>query len=197
MKSTSDDKVDIRFFDGRTAEQRVPDVARVYEAVYREPPYLEGPTDVTDFVAGMPRRMSQPAFRMATAEVDDEVVGFAFGHQLTADTKWWAGAIDRIPDSLTDESSGRTFAIIELAVTEPYRRRGIARALHHALICAAPEQRVTLLVRPEAKPAKAAYISWGYAKVGTVQPWPTAPIYDAMILDLHAHSRQNGERNSA
>jgi hypothetical protein len=65
-----------------------------------------------------------------------------------------------------------------------YRRRGIAKALHDALLVDANEERATLLVRPEAVPARTAYERWGYARVGAIRPWPGAPLYDAMVLNL-------------
>jgi len=159
-------------------------IASVYGEVYQEPPYLEGPDDVAAFVEDWPRRVTQPGFRLVTAAADDEIVGFAFGHQLPTETKWWKGAVTPLPEELTLEHAGRTFAIIELAVRRPYRRMGIGRALHSALLSDRPEERVTLLARPEAVPAQRAYASWGYRVVGQVQPWQDAPIYDALIRQL-------------
>ncbi|HEV8556095.1 MAG TPA: GNAT family N-acetyltransferase [Actinophytocola sp.] len=162
----------------------IPVIARLYEVVYREPPYCEGAEDVAELVEGMPRRAAQPAFRLVVATTDGKPVGFAFGHQLTADTKWWQGATTPLPDSIVREHAGRTFAIIELAVAAEYRRRGIAKAMHDALLVDAKEERATLLVRPEAMPARTAYERWGYARVGSIRPWPEAPLYDAMMLNL-------------
>jgi GNAT superfamily N-acetyltransferase len=121
---------------------------------------------------------------MVTASLDGDLAGFAFGHQLTTDTKWWTGATTELDADLTREESGRTFAIIELAVRAPYRRIGIARAMHEKLLIDAHEDRATLLVRPEATPAMTAYQHWGYAKVGDLRPSPTAPLYNAMVLAL-------------
>jgi ribosomal protein S18 acetylase RimI-like enzyme len=132
----------------------------------------------------MPRRAAQPAFQLVVATTDGKPVGFAFGHQLTADAKWWQGATTPLPDSIVREYAGHTFAIIELAVAAEYRRRGIAKALHDALLVDANEERATLLVRPEAVPARTAYERWGYARVGAIRPWPEAPLYDAMVLNL-------------
>jgi hypothetical protein len=46
--------------------------------------------------------------------------------------------------------------------------------------------RATLTVRPEpeAKAAQTAYAAWGYREVGLSHPWPEAPFYTAMVLDL-------------
>jgi ribosomal protein S18 acetylase RimI-like enzyme len=77
-----------------------------------------------------------------------------------------------------------TFTIIEMAVRKPYRRQGIARQLHAALLADVRADRVTLLARPEAEPAQAAYRDWGYRTIGKVRPWPDAPAYDAMWRPL-------------
>jgi ribosomal protein S18 acetylase RimI-like enzyme len=175
---------DIQRYDANSVSSVIPVIGRLYEVVYREPPYCEGPDDVREFVEGMPRRAAQPAFRLVVATTDGKPVGFAFGHQLPADTKWWQGATTPLPDSIVREYAGHTFAVIELAVLAEYRRRGIAKAMHDALLVDADEERVTLLVRPEAMPARRAYERWGYARVGAIRPWPEAPLYDAMMLNL-------------
>jgi GNAT superfamily N-acetyltransferase len=176
--------IHVKRYDHKAVQEILADVAAVYGEVYREPPYCEGPEDVDAFIAGMPRRAKQPAFRMVTASLDEDLAGFAFGHQLTADTKWWSGATTELASEVTREGSGRTFAVIELAVRAPYRRLGMARAMHDKLLAEAAEERATLLVRPEAAPAKTAYQHWGYEKVGSLRPWPNAPLYDAMVMTL-------------
>jgi ribosomal protein S18 acetylase RimI-like enzyme len=175
---------DIQRYDANSVSSVIPVIGGVYEVVYRESPYCEGAKDVAEFIEGMPRRAAQPAFRLVVATTDGKPVGFAFGHQLTADTKWWRGATTPLPDSIVREYAGRTFAIIELAVAAEYRQRGTAKAMHDALLVDAKEERATLLVRPEAMPARTAYERWGYARVGAIRPWPEAPLYDAMMLNL-------------
>jgi ribosomal protein S18 acetylase RimI-like enzyme len=56
------------------------------------------------------------------------------------------------------------------------------------LLHEAPEQRVTLLVRPEpeARPAQLFYERLGFRPVGTIQPWLEAPVYTALVRDLAA-----------
>ena len=193
MNSTATDQaaaVQIQRYDAGSVHTVLADVARLYEVVYAEPPYCEGPDDVEGFVNGIPRRTASPAFRLTLATVRGTPVGFAFGHQLAPDTKWWQGATTPLPDEVTREYPGRTFAIIELAVDCRYRRRGIAKVLHDALIEGAAEERATLLVRPEAEPAQTAYEHWGYTRVGGIRPWPDAPLYDAMVRDLKFPSNQ-------
>lgn len=170
---------------GRAARHSLDAVCPVYAEVYAEPPYFEDAADVAEFAAGWERRASAPGFRLVLARSDRQTVGFTFGHDLTPGTRWWDGALTPLPEGLTDEWPGRTFAIIELAVRQPHRRQGIGRRLYDQLLEGVQTERVTLLMRPEteAAPASAAYASWGYRKVGQLRPGPTLPVYDAMLLD--------------
>jgi GNAT superfamily N-acetyltransferase len=160
-------------------------VLPVYAEVYSEPPYLEGPAEVDDFARSWPARVAAPGFRLVTAAADGRLVGFAFGHELTAGTRWWSGALEPLEVG-TDERPGRTFAVIELAVVAGHRRRGIGGRLHEQLLEGVGTERVTLAVRPEpeVEHARAAYRRWGYRKVGQVQPAPGLPIYDVMVAEL-------------
>ncbi|WP_323185018.1 hypothetical protein [Kitasatospora purpeofusca] len=45
-----------------------------------------------------------------------------------------------------------------------------------------------LNTRPEAVAAQAAYLSWGYRRVGSAVPWEGAAHHDVMILDLASSS---------
>ncbi|HCT75901.1 MAG TPA: hypothetical protein DGT23_04780 [Micromonosporaceae bacterium] len=110
--------------------------------------------------------------------------GSPSAHQLTAGTHWWDGLLDPVPDGTTQETPGRTFVVIEVAVRSAHRRRGVGKALHNDLLSGRDEQRVTLLCRPEATAARAAYAAWGYQDLGWLQPFPDAPIYIAMVRDL-------------
>jgi hypothetical protein len=58
---------------------------------------------------------------------------------------------------------------------------------HDAFLAGRHEERATLLVRPEpeAAPAQTAYAHWGYRRLGRLRPFPGAPEYDALVLDLN------------
>lgn len=180
------DKIRVERLTPDAALEGIAVVRALYAEVYVEPPYREGPADVEKFVAGWPRRVSQPGFTLVLAFDDPEPVGFTFGHQLSPDTRWWEGALTPLAPEITREWPGRTVAIIELAVRQRYRRQGIGRALHDALVADHDEERVTLLARPEleAEPARLAYRSWGYQKIGQIRPFSDGPSYDALIADL-------------
>ena len=177
--------ITIRTFDALRSAAELDTVAKLYEEIYAEPPYNEGPDEAAEFVDSWPSYLSQGAFRLVIAYTNDEPIGFAFGFQLPADTHWWSN--DRFLDSLDDgislEYEGRTFVIIELAVQLPRRGLGIGGALHAALLADRPEERVTLTVRPEAENVLKMYESWGYTQVGRMRPAPGKPTYVAMMRD--------------
>lgn len=179
-------EVSVQRYDGPEAAGTLETFLPAYRDIYVEPPYCEGPQDVADFIGMFAVQAERPVFRVALARDADEVVGFAYGFCLPPDTGWWRNLREPAPAEFTAEDGQRTFAVIELAVRKPWRRQGIARRLHTALLEGLAAERVTLTVRPEpeAAPAQAAYDSWGYRKLGASQPGDDAPEYEAMILRL-------------
>jgi len=178
--------ITITTFAGESARSRLDLILPAYTEVYAEAPYHEGAAEVADFRDSWERRVTAPGFRLVVATDDvSEVVGFAFGHNLTATTGWWEGALTPLPPVATERPQ-RTFAVIELAVRKPFRRRGVAQRMHEELLAEVRADRVTLLVRPEpeAGPAQRAYAAWGYDKIGQIRPWPEAPVYDALLRPL-------------
>ena len=174
-----------------TALAELPSILPVYESAYSEAPYNEGPDDVAAFVEGWPGRVSQSSFRLVTAQLRGQTVGFAFGHQLKSMTHWWRGMLDHVEADVVTEYEGRTFAVIELAVDSAWRNHGIGRELHALLLTGLREQRATLLVRPEATVAHHAYLSWSYQLIGRLRPFDDAPVYDAMIKQLVVERRNH------
>ncbi|MFG3001475.1 GNAT family N-acetyltransferase [Streptomyces sp. NPDC048340] len=166
------------------AGRELDDLAPVYEAVFAEPPYLEGPRDVAEFLERYQREHKTPGFRLVLARDGGELVGFAYGLPLASTTGWWSGFLDtELPEDFTREDGRRTFVVMELAVLADRRGHGIGRALHTALLDGVTAERVTLTVRPEA-PAAAWYERLGYRLVGLTQPWEGAPVYRSMAKTL-------------
>ncbi|MGH3439130.1 MAG: GNAT family N-acetyltransferase [Pseudonocardiaceae bacterium] len=178
------DQLTLTIYGTDTSLNQVSTVRDLYAEIYAEPPYNEGPAEAEDFAFGWHRTIDQRNFRLVIARRADKPIGFGFGVQLRARTKWWNGALTPLPDEITTEYPGRTFAIIELAVRGPYRRQGVGCQLHAHLIAGLSEERITLLVRPEVSAPRQAYLSWGYRTVGQIRPFSGAPIYNAMIKQL-------------
>jgi ribosomal protein S18 acetylase RimI-like enzyme len=160
-------------------------IVPLYEDVYAD--LLHNPFDSTErFAERVTAYMSRSGFAMTTAYAGTDPVGMAFGFALPPDTHWWDGLTTPVPGGFTAETGSRTFALCEMMTAAPWRRQGIARHLHDLLLSGRAEERATLLVRQDNTAAQAAYASWGWRKVGLLQPFPDAPIYDALVLPLHA-----------
>ncbi|MEV0269923.1 GNAT family N-acetyltransferase [Hamadaea sp. NPDC050747] len=127
---------------------------------------------------------ARSGFGLAIGNLDGEVIGYALGFTLPQGSGWWRGLLEDVDPTLVAEDGSRTFAITEIMVREPWRRRGYAKALHDAILEGRSERRATLLVLPDNLPAQAAYRSWGWHRVGGIKPFDDAPVYDAMILTL-------------
>ncbi|MDJ0460433.1 GNAT family N-acetyltransferase [Streptomyces sp. H27-C3] len=173
-------------YEGEEAAVQLDAFLPAYEEVYAEPPYSEGPSDVAQFIEHYQVHAQRPGMRLIIARDGEDVVGFTYGYFLPPGTGWWTNVDQDLADDFTCEDGRRTWVILELAVRKPWRRRGVAAALHAALLDGLPVQRVTLTLRPEpeAAPAQSAYKAWGYRAVGTSHPWEDAPYYTAMVLDL-------------
>jgi ribosomal protein S18 acetylase RimI-like enzyme len=157
----------------------------LYAAVYAEPPYRDGPAEVAELVAEWPDLLNQPGFRLVVARTAGQLVGFACGHMVDSASGWWAGLR---PDPLGGDTAdpvgfddgGHSFGIAELGVHPAWRRRGLARRLHEALLAGRGESRVVLWVRADAPAARATYARWGYRLIG---PVPDRPPYQVMCLN--------------
>jgi GNAT superfamily N-acetyltransferase len=123
-----------------------------------------------------------PGFDLVTAKVGEELIGYAFGGTLPANTLWWRGAEVADPD-VTRETGQRTFAFREILVRQAHQRRGHAHRLHDELLGARSEERATLLVRDD-NPARELYLRWGWNLVGHLQPFPDSPRFEAMVIPL-------------
>ncbi|WP_328406471.1 GNAT family N-acetyltransferase (plasmid) [Streptomyces sp. NBC_00390] len=179
---TSDDVRITTVINSEGAEHALGEILPIYETVFAEPPYNEGPRDVADFLERFQRERVARGFRLVCAEQDGHPAGFAYGYPLQSVTTWWDGLLDaELEDPVTREDGHRTFVIMELAVLPDFRRRGLARHLHDGLVDNQEAERVTLAVRPEAQPALALYGSLGYQLVGHSRPWKDAPTYQVLL----------------
>lgn len=127
---------------------------------------------------------ARDGFTLVTGELDGELIGYALGYTLPAGSRWWNGLRDHVHPELLVEDGRRTYALTEVMVRADWRRRGHARALHDALLSGRREERATLLVLPGNVPARTAYLAWGWHKLGKLQPFDDAPVYDAMVRQL-------------
>ncbi len=133
----------------------------------------------------------QPGFSLAEARHGGYLVGYAFGMPLRPSTSWWRQLTTPLPEEVTTEHSGRTFALVELLVRASWRRQGIGETLHDLIMSHRTEERVTLIVPPTAAPAQHAFQKWGYRKVArTRDDGPGSPVSDVLVATLPAGPRR-------
>jgi GNAT superfamily N-acetyltransferase len=162
--------------DGTQAASHADDVLALRAEEYDDSPFAER--------FRVARR--QPGFVLAEARHGGYLVGYAFGMPLRPSTSWWRQLTTPLPDDVTTEHPGRTFALAELLVRASWRRQGIAGALHDLILENRPEERATLTVPPAAAPAQSAFRGWGWRKVArTRDDGPGSPVSDVLITMLH------------
>ena len=177
-----------RLLDGAQAAEHAEDLRALHAEVYGE-----RSDDVFARRFRVMRR--QPGFVLAEARHGGYLVGYAFGVPLRPSTSWWRQLTTPLPEEVTTEHPGRTFALVELAVRASWRRQGIAATLHDLILENRPEERATLTVPPTATPAQQAFRKWGWRKVArTRDGGPGAPVSDVLITSLPA-SRDRGAQH--
>jgi GNAT superfamily N-acetyltransferase len=127
-----------------------------------------------------------PGFALVTGWLGDELIGYTLGYTLPQGTAWWRGFRGDAPPGALEEDGERTFAVTQLMVLPAHQRRGYAGQLHDALLAGRPEERATLLVKPDNIPARTAYLSWGWQRFGQLQPFDDAPVYESLMYRLRA-----------
>ncbi|TDD14049.1 GNAT family N-acetyltransferase [Actinomadura sp. KC06] len=159
------------------------------------PVYIASHQDVIDqpfysaerFAERFPGYAKAPGFEIVIARIGGQPVGQAFGYALPVNARWWDGLTTPVPDGFTTETGSRTFAFNELMVVPERQGKGVAHALHDALLGGRAEERATLLVREDNESARRAYARWGWRKAGKAQPFPDSPHFDVMIVELPLH----------
>jgi GNAT superfamily N-acetyltransferase len=127
----------------------------------------------------------QPGFMLAGARHGGYLVGYAAGMPLRQSTSWWKDVTAPLPDGVTAEHPGRTFAVGALIVRAAWRRQGIGTALHRLILAGRPEERAAITVSPAATAAQRALRAWGWAKVArTRAPGAGESVLDMLLLSL-------------
>ncbi len=181
--------VTFQLLDGTQAAAHADEFQALRAEVYAGPPYWQD-ADAALLAARFRVQRRQPGFVLAEARHGGYLVGYASGMPLRPSTSWWRHLTAPLPDEITAEHPGRTFALAELLVRASWRRQGIAQALHDLVLGSRPEERATLTVLPAAAPAQNAFRKWGWRKVGrTRDPRPGSPVSDVLVTSLPADRR--------
>jgi ribosomal protein S18 acetylase RimI-like enzyme len=176
-----------QLLDGARAAAHTDELQALHAEVYSAPPYRRT-VDAAEFADRFRVQRRQPGFVLAEARHGGYLVGYAIGMPLRPSTSWWADLTTPLPDDVTAERPGRTFAVADLLVRAAWRRQGVGRALHDLVLSNRPEERATLTVLPTATAAQHAFRSWGWHKVArTRNSHPGAPVADVLITALPAN----------
>lgn len=172
--------------DGSFARQVQEQICDLYDAVFSSSPFVWNPSDSREHKRTMEELMDQATFEATIAFNGSEVVGFAYGHRLPVSHGWWSGFSGSLRADFTREWEGRTFTLVDFAVSASFRGVGIGRKLHDLLLGRRPEERAVLSVQPTATETHHIYEHMGWTKVGRkgpirgVQP----PYWDIFVLPL-------------
>ena len=174
-----------RAVDAEEAALHTDELTTLYREVYAEPPYEWGAEHSELFGGRFAGQRQDAGFSLVEARWDAELVAFGFGVTLAPTTPWWQHLVTPLPDEVTREHIGRTFALVELLVRRPWRRKHVAETIHNRLILSRSEERATLTVLPAAAAAHAAYAKWGWRAVAQKRnPLPGSPVFDVLIREL-------------
>ena len=175
-----------RLLDGRQGAAHLDELQPLQAEVYADPPYRRT-ADPALFADRFRVQSRQPGFVLAEARHGGYLIGYASGLPLRPSTSWWRDLTTPLPADVTTEHPGRTFALTELLVRAPWRRQGIATALHDLILADRPEERATLTVLPAATPAQNAFRVWGWRKIArTRDPGLGSPVSDVLVTGLPA-----------
>jgi GNAT superfamily N-acetyltransferase len=179
-------EITFQLLDGTQAAARADELQALHAEVYADPPY--GRDDDAALFADRFRILRrQPGFVLAEARHGGYLVGYAAGMPLRPSSSWWRDLTTPLPEEITTERPGRTFALVQLLVRASWRRQGIAQALHDLILANRPEERATLTVLPAATAAQNAFRKWGWRKVArTRDPRPGSPVSDVLVTALPA-----------
>jgi GNAT superfamily N-acetyltransferase len=176
--------ITFRLLDGAQAAGHEAGLQALHAEVYADPPYRLD-DDAGAFADRFRVQRRQPGFVLAEARHGDYLVGYASGMPLRPSTSWWRDLTTPLPDQVTTELAGRTFALTEMAVRASWRRQGIARALHDLILAGRGEERATATVLPAAAAAQSAFRSWGWVKVARTRGQQAeCPVSDVLLRTL-------------
>lgn len=177
--------IHFRAVDAEEAAQHIDELTALYREVYAEPPYEWGAEHAELFDKRFAGQRQDTGFSLLEARCGAELIAFGFGVTLAPTTPWWQNLVTPLPDELIRERAGRTFALVELLVRRPWRRRHVAETIHDRLLQNRPEERATLTVLPAAAAAHAAYAKWRWRTVAQKRnPLPGSPVFDVLIREL-------------
>lgn len=179
--------VTFKLLDGRQAAAAEEEALALHAEVYGEA------ADAGEYARRLRVWRRQPGFKLAEARHGGYLVGYACGMPLRPSTSWWRELTTPLPDAVTVEHPGRTFALTELLVRASWRRQGIAWSLYDLIMSDRTEERATLTMPPRATAAQHAFRNWGWHKIARTRGSdPGTPVLDVLVLPLIPNDHRYG-----
>jgi ribosomal protein S18 acetylase RimI-like enzyme len=152
-----------RCLDGEQAAASAAELSDVYRAPFRAPGCDESEGSVARFRdEQLATHTARDGFRCVTVRLGERVAGFGYGYTGELG-QWWSNKVaERAPQTLVDEWLGGHFQLVELAVDPRWQGRGLATALHDALLLDLPQDRALLTTYRDDRPAPRLYRRLGW-----------------------------------
>jgi ribosomal protein S18 acetylase RimI-like enzyme len=178
-------EITFRLLDGMQAAEHAAELQALHAEVYADPPQQRH-DDAAVFAERFRVQSRQPGFVLAEARRGGYLVGYGAGMPLRPSTSWWRNLTTPLPDDVTAEYPGRTFALVELLVRASWRRQGIGQTLHDLILHNRREDRATLTVLPTATAAQSAFHSWGWRNIARTRDLtsPGSAASDVLVTAL-------------
>jgi GNAT superfamily N-acetyltransferase len=131
-------------------------------------------------------------FTMVSGWLGGEMIGYAFGSPRDNAASTWKYVREGLPEFPIADFAEPIYIFREFAVHPDHQGRGYGRKIHDELLGNRPERLACLYVRTDNIKATGAYLSWGWTKIGSEQPFPDSPTLHIMarVLPLHASSKK-------
>lgn len=179
-------EITFELLDGRQAAEHEAELQALHAEAYAGQSGT-GEDDTTRISGSLQVQGRQRGFVLAEAHSGGYLIGYATGMPLRPSTSWWRDLTTPLPERVTAEHPGRTFALTDLAVRPAWRRQRIGAYLHDLILSGRPEERATVLVPATATAAQAAFQSWGWRKVARTRPAASgSPASEVLLIELPA-----------
>jgi GNAT superfamily N-acetyltransferase len=177
--------VTVSIANAEAGRRLIQQICAVYDEVFSAPPFFWRDDESDLHRDRLTTLLDDPTFGLTIAQRGEDLVGFAYGFTVPADTQRWARMQGTVDAETAREWPGRTFLLFDYAVLAGQRGQGIGRALHDMLLGSRSEARATLTVQPTAVDTKRLYERWGWRMIGQVEGGPdaAAPVFDCYLRD--------------
>jgi len=179
---------DIRLISGgdEVARSWASQIHELYDQVFSHPPFEWHEEDSEAHRRDFDELLREDTFSVVVGLFRGQLISFAYGYALPVDHRWWTDFSDDLPLDFVLEYPGRTFALIDLAVSEGCRGRGWGSRVVSRLLDGRGEERAVLSVQSAAVDTKSIYRHWGWRRVGRKGPIEGVfpPYWDIFVLPI-------------